>query len=234
MMLVDLTRNDLGSICVPGSIKVTKLLAVEKFSAVMHLSSTIQGTLQENLDALDAIKACFPALNLSGAPKIRAMGIIDELEDTSRGIYGGANVQSMVMVISKFIAIRTAMIRDGKAVVRAGAGIVYDSDPQQEADEKLITKHVNFSGNSISRGDQIMILIIDNYDSFTYNLYQYVAELTSSVSVVRNHKISIAEIEALKPTGIILSPGPGRPENAGICIELIVKLSNSFPFLVYV
>lgn len=76
-----------------------------------------------------------------------------------------------------------------------------------------------------------MILIIDNYDSFTYNLYQYVAQLTDAVSVVRNDKISVAEIKALRPKGIILSPGPGRPENAGICIELIKKLSKFIPIL---
>lgn len=135
-MLVDLTRNDIGSISIPGSVKVVKLLAVENFSSVMHLSSTVQGVLRDDLDAIDALKAAFPAGTLSGAPKIRAMEIIDDLENTRRGFYGGAVCAfDSLGNLESCIAIRTAVIKNSTAVVRAGAGIVFDSDPQKEADE---------------------------------------------------------------------------------------------------
>lgn len=139
MMLVDLCRNDVGEISKPGTVNVTRLLEIEHFSHVMHISSTVQGLLAEHKDALDAVRASFPAGTLSGAPKIRAMEIIDALETTSRGIYGGVicafdskdNVESC-------IAIRMATMKDGVVSVRTGAGIVHDSDPQSEADE---TRH---------------------------------------------------------------------------------------------
>lgn len=135
-MLVDLTRNDIGSISTPGSVKVAKLLTVENFSSVMHISSTIQGILRDDLDAIDALKATFPAGTLSGAPKIRSMEIIDNLESTRRGFYGGAVCAfDSLGNLESCIAIRTAVIRNSTATVRAGAGIVFDSDPQKEADE---------------------------------------------------------------------------------------------------
>jgi anthranilate synthase component 1 len=135
-MLVDLTRNDIGSISIPGSVNVVKLLNVENFSSVMHLSSTVQGILHDDFDAIDALKAGFPAGTLSGAPKIRAMEIIDNLENTRRGFYGGAVCAfDSLGNLESCIAIRTAVIKNSTAVVRAGAGIVFDSDPQKEADE---------------------------------------------------------------------------------------------------
>lgn len=136
MMLVDLGRNDLGRICKPGSVKVKELKTVRRFSHVMHLVSKVTGVLKEEYDALDALQAVFPAGTLSGAPKIRAMEIIDELESSRRGIYGGAICQiDSRGDMDSCIAIRTAFIKDGIATVRAGAGIVYDSVPQSEADE---------------------------------------------------------------------------------------------------
>ncbi len=135
-MLVDLTRNDIGAIAIPGSVNVVKLLAVENFSSVMHLSSTVQGILRDGFDAIDALKATFPAGTLSGAPKIRAMEIIDDLESTRRGFYGGAVCAfDSLGNLESCIGIRTAVIKNSTAVVRAGAGIVFDSDPQKEADE---------------------------------------------------------------------------------------------------
>lgn len=139
MMLVDLGRNDLGAVSKPGTVKVEKLKVVQNFSHVMHLASFITGELREELNALDALKAAFPAGTLSGAPKIRAMEIIDELEERRRGPYGGAicfidhdgNLESC-------IGIRMATIKDGKAVVQTGMGIVYDSDPEMELEESRI------------------------------------------------------------------------------------------------
>ena len=136
MMLVDLARNDLGAVCKPGSVKVKELLQVKHFSHVSHITSVVTGQLQDNLDALDALAAAFPAGTLSGAPKIRAMQIIDELETSKRGIYGGAICRLDYRGnLDSCIAIRMALLTDGMATVRAGAGIVYDSDPKSEANE---------------------------------------------------------------------------------------------------
>lgn len=139
MMLVDLARNDVGSISNSGSVKVSKLKEIEKYSRVMHISSTVEGQLRTDKDVFDALKAAMPAGTLSGAPKIRAMEIIDELESTRRGVYGGTicGIDSQGNLES-CIAIRMAIIKDGTATVRAGGGVVYDSDPQAEANE---TRH---------------------------------------------------------------------------------------------
>lgn len=138
-MLVDLARNDIGAVCKPGSVKVKDFKMIRNFSRVMHIASVVEGTLSEDKDALDALQAAFPAGTLSGAPKIRAMEIIDELETSRRGLYGGAicHIDNQGNLDS-CIAIRMAVLKDGVATVQAGAGIVYDSDPQTEAEE---TRH---------------------------------------------------------------------------------------------
>ncbi|WP_420175300.1 anthranilate synthase component I [Luteococcus sp. OSA5] len=133
LMLVDLGRNDLGRVCEPGSIEVTEFMQVRRYSHVMHLEASVTGRVVEGLTGLDVMLSCFPAGTLSGAPKVRAMQIIDELESTRRGVYGG--------VVGYFdfdgnadaaIAIRTALLKDGVAHVQAGAGIVNDSVPANE------------------------------------------------------------------------------------------------------
>ncbi len=135
-MLVDLARNDLGAVCEPGSITIKELLQVKHFSHVSHITSVVTGQLCENKDVFDALAAAFPAGTLSGAPKIRAMQIIDELETSRRNIYGGAICRlDFQGNFDSCIAIRMAMLKDGTATVRTGAGIVYDSDPQAEANE---------------------------------------------------------------------------------------------------
>jgi anthranilate synthase component I len=136
MMLVDLARNDLGTIATPGTVEVCKLKEIERTSHVMHISSTVNATINSEYDALDALIKSMPAGTLSGAPKIRAMHIIDDIETTRRGIYGGAigGIDSHGNLAS-CIAIRMAVIKDGVATIRAGGGVVYDSDPQKEADE---------------------------------------------------------------------------------------------------
>jgi anthranilate synthase component I len=136
VMLVDLGRNDLGRVCAPGSVEVVDLMSIERYSHVMHIVSTVVGRLADGRDAFDALVATFPAGTLSGAPKIRAMEIIDELEPTRRGIYGG--VVGYVDVggdLDTAIAIRTTVMRAGRAYVQAGGGIVADSDPATEDQE---------------------------------------------------------------------------------------------------
>ena len=137
-MLVDLGRNDLGKISKFGTVEVEKYMSVEKFSHVMHIGSTVKGIIREDKNALDAIYAVLPAGTLSGAPKIRAMEIINELENNKRGIYGGAiGYIDLRGNLDTAIAIRIAFKKNGKVFVRSGAGIVYDSIPENEYKETL-------------------------------------------------------------------------------------------------
>ena len=136
LMLVDLARNDLGRVARPGSIGVHGLMSVERFSHVMHLVTRVTGTLGGGLDAFDALAACFPAGTVSGAPKVRAMQIIEELEGTRRGPYAGAVLYADVAGnLDSCITIRTMVSRGRRAFVQAGAGIVADSSPAREYEE---------------------------------------------------------------------------------------------------
>ncbi|MEM9596290.1 MAG: chorismate-binding protein [Acidobacteriota bacterium] len=136
VMLVDLGRNDVGKVGAPGTVKVESFMEVERYSHVMHLVSSVQADLDDGMDGLDALLACFPAGTLSGAPKIRAMEIIDELEPETRGPYGGAvGYFSYSGDVDTCITIRTLVVKDGETSVSAGAGIVADSDPASEERE---------------------------------------------------------------------------------------------------
>jgi anthranilate synthase component I len=138
VMLVDLGRNDLGRVSEYGSVKVKDLMYVERYSHVMHLVSALEGTLRKDLDALDAFAACFPAGTLSGAPKVRAMQIIEELEPTRRGVYGGSILYAdFAGNLDSCIGIRTLLMQGKKAYLQAGAGIVADSDPATEYQESM-------------------------------------------------------------------------------------------------
>ena len=138
VMLVDLGRNDLGRVSEYGSVKVKDLMYVERYSHVMHLVSALEGTLRKDLDAMDAFAACFPAGTLSGAPKVRAMQIIEELEPTRRGIYGGSVLYAdFAGNLDSCIGIRTMLMQGKKAYLQAGAGIVADSEPAAEFDESM-------------------------------------------------------------------------------------------------
>ena len=136
LMLVDLGRNDLGRICVPGSVDVVQFMKIERYSHVMHIVSTVVGDLARGRTGFDALAATFPAGTLSGAPKVRAMEIIDDLENVRRGLYGGVvGYLDFAGDVDTAIAIRTAVLIDGMAHVQAGAGLVADSDPQREDEE---------------------------------------------------------------------------------------------------
>ncbi|WP_030783974.1 anthranilate synthase component I [Streptomyces sp. NRRL S-920] len=136
LMLVDLGRNDLGRVCEPGSVEVVDFMSIEKYSHVMHIVSTVTGQVARGRTAFDVLTACFPAGTLSGAPKPRAMQIIDELEPSRRGLYGGCvGYLDFAGDSDTAIAIRTALLRDGTAYVQAGAGVVADSDPVAEDTE---------------------------------------------------------------------------------------------------
>ncbi|MGW6410402.1 anthranilate synthase component I [Streptomyces vinaceus] len=133
LMLVDLGRNDLGRVCEPGSVEVVDFMSIERYSHVMHIVSTVTGRVAEGKTAFDVLTACFPAGTLSGAPKPRAMQIIEELEPSRRGLYGGCvGYLDFAGDSDTAIAIRTALLRDGTAYVQAGAGVVADSVPELE------------------------------------------------------------------------------------------------------
>ena len=138
LMLVDLARNDLGRVCKPGTVEVVDFMSVERYSHVMHIVSTVLGELDDDRSALDVLVATFPAGTLSGAPKVRAMELIDQLEPTRRGLYGGTvGYFDFAGDMDMAIAIRTALIRHAVAFVQAGGGIVADSDPAYEFTESV-------------------------------------------------------------------------------------------------
>jgi anthranilate synthase component 1 len=136
LMLVDLGRNDIGKISKPGSVRVVRFMDVERYSQVMHLTSEVVGDLETGHDALDVLLACFPAGTLTGAPKVRAMELIEQLEVLRRGVYGGAvGYFDFGGDMDACIAIRTAVVAKGGLHIQAGAGIVFDSLPESELAE---------------------------------------------------------------------------------------------------
>jgi anthranilate synthase component 1 len=138
-MLVDLGRNDLSRVCVPGSVHVEKFMEPERYSHVTHLVSEVVGELRDDVTPFELLRACFPAGTVSGAPKVRAMQIISELESYARGVYAGAvgYILPQERAMDTCIAIRTLVLRDGIAHMQAGGGIVADSDPAAEHQECL-------------------------------------------------------------------------------------------------
>ena len=137
-MLIDLGRNDLGRICEPGSVQLKEQFAIERYSHVMHIVSEVSGTLREGLNYADVLRATFPAGTVSGAPKLRALEIIRELEPILRNVYAGCiGYIGWNGDADMAIAIRTAVVQEGKLHVQAGAGIVYDSDPESEWQETM-------------------------------------------------------------------------------------------------
>ena len=137
-MLLDLGRNDVGRVANVGTVSVTEKMIVEYYSHVMHIVSNVEGDLKKNMDSIDALISGFPAGTVSGAPKIRAMEIIEELENVNRSFYGGAmgyfdsNGQ-----MDTCISLRTGLIKDNNLYVQAGGGVVYDSDPEKEFQETI-------------------------------------------------------------------------------------------------
>jgi anthranilate synthase component 1 len=153
MMLVDLGRNDLGRVCEYGTVEVDDLMRVETYSHVMHIVSSVSGRLRAEMSAMDALRACLPAGTLSGAPKIRAMEIIDELEPVKRGFYGGAiGYLSYSGDLDTCIHIRTVVVKDGVAYIQAGGGVVADSDPAYEYRETLAKAGAVFQAMELACG----------------------------------------------------------------------------------
>ena len=168
IMLVDLGRNDLGRVCKSGTVGVTELMIVERYSHVMHIVSYVQGELREDRTAYDALRSCFPAGTLSGAPKIRAMEIIAEMESDRRGPYGGAvGYFDLNGNMDTAITIRTMVIKDGVAHVQAGGGIVFDSVSPRPSTRRPSTRLPRCCGQSSARSREA-----DGHDSTHRQLRQ--------------------------------------------------------------
>ncbi len=153
VMLVDLGRNDIGRVSEYGTVSVPRLMYVERYSHVMHLVSAVEGRLRPELDAIDALAACFPAGTLTGAPKVRAMQIIEELEPVRRGVYGGSVLYAdFAGNLDSCIAIRTIVVKGKRAYLQAGAGIVADSDPESEYQESVNKAQAGLRAVQLARG----------------------------------------------------------------------------------
>ena len=248
-MLVDLARNDVGRVAEAGSVEWPLLYGVERYSHVMHLVSEVRGRLRADRDAFDAVRATFPAGTLSGAPKVRAMQAIAEVEGASarrvrwcgrlllarrhrdrhhhpeRRAPGRHRVRPRRRGGRRRLGPGARIGRGGRQGggrahrARAGRG---DDGGCGRGRERGMTRTVEIAGRSVPMtGVGRRIVLVDNYDSFTYNLYQYLLMLGAEVEVVRNDEITVDAIAAMDPDGIVISPGPSRPENAGISVELI-------------
>ena len=230
IMLVDLSRNDISKVCNTGTVKVTDFMTIERYSHVMHIVSNVKGKLNNKYNSIDVFKACFPAGTLSGAPKIRAMQIINELEPNTRGPYGGSvGYIGFSGNMDMSITIRSFYMNKDNLYFQAGAGIVADSKPKMELKETINKSGAMLKAIKDTYGKNRKILMIDNYDSFTYNLVHYIEEFGAKVNVVRNDEISINKIKKYKPDIIFISPGPCSPKEAGISVKIVKELAGKIP-----
>ena len=212
VMLVDLGRNDLSRACRPGTVRVARFLEPERFSHVTHLVSEVVGELEPDVSHFDLLRACFPAGTVSGAPKVRAMQLIAELEHYRRGPYAGRGA----LRAPGRGARRLHRDPDGRPARRhrAAAGRRRDRRrlrPGGRARRVPAQAGRAGDGDRAGGGAVGMILSIDNYDSFTYNLAHLFGELGAEVVVRRNDAIDPDEAERLAPSHLVVSPGPGRP-----------------------
>ena len=230
-MLVDLGRNDLSRVCVPGTVKVERFLEPERFSHVTHLVSEVAGELAEGVTPFDLLRATFPAGTVSGAPKVRAMQIISELEGYRRGTYAGVVGYHVPGVGARHVHRDPHRSPAGRARLPAG-GRRHRRRLESRGRAPGVPEQARGprSGDR-GRAETQMILLIDNYDSFTYNLAHLFGELGAEVVVRRNDEITPDEAEALSPSHLVVSPGPGRPEEAGATPEILRRLSVRVPTL---
>ena len=241
VMLVDLGRNDVGRVSEVGSVRVTELMDVRRYSHVMHIESTVVGRLAEGRRASDALRAIFPAGTLSGAPKVRAMEIIDELEPDQARVPTAAR-----WATSAGTATSTPASPSAPSCAATGwptsrrAPASWPTRSPRASTRRPRTRRPRCSARSRSpqprptgrkRPVSARVVVIDNYDSFTYNLVQYLGELGAEVVVHRHDAIDVAGIAALHPTHLVISPGPKTPDEAGISVDAIRELAGTVPIL---
>lgn len=255
-MLVDLSRNDIGRVAIPGSVEVSELYTVERYSHVMHLVSEVKGLIPESRGVPELFRALFPGGSITGTPKIRSTEIISDIEPVPRGAYTGSmGYISLDGSMDFNILIRSAYFPSNSKEMHlyAGSGIVQDSNPEREWKEirakasALVEAASGMEGGGApwmpphitsswkpepvsKKFDGTRVLLIDNYDSFTYNLVQYLYTLGAEVMVFRNNEASISELKNTEPTHVLISPGPGNPKKAGLSLEA-VKAFSDYPVL---
>ena len=235
-MLVDLGRNDLGRVSQIGTVRVEELMGVHRYSHVMHIESSVVGELAIGRRACDALRATFPAGTLSGAPKVRAMQIIDELETTRRGPYGGA-VGYLELHGRPGYRHHDPhdRLRKGRVHVQAGAGIVADSVPELEYQETQNKAAALFRAIEVAAdpagvvSTMARVMIIDNYDSFTYNLVQYFGELGAEVVVHPQRRDRSSGHRGARADASGDLAGPKTPHEAGISVDAIRHFAGRVP-----
>jgi hypothetical protein len=222
VMLVDLGRNDLGRVCTPGSVTVDELMEVENYSHVMHIVSNVTGTLAPDKTAFDALRATFPAGTVSGAPKIRAMEIIRELEPAARGPYAGTvGYVGLDGAMDMCITIRTFVIAGGRAYLQSGAGIVADSDPQREYEETLHKAKALHRALELAAGHAREPR---RWRRDPRHRQLRLVHLQPRAAARRSRRRGAREAQRrahgrggarARPAGIVISPGPGTPPRRG-------------------
>ncbi len=255
-MLVDLVRNDVARVAKPGTVRVAERGSVERYSHVMHLVSRVEAELRPAAHVVEHLAALFPGGTVTGAPKVRATQRILEAEPVPRGAYtGSAGWIGWDHDAHWNILIRTFVVKDGELAVHSGSGIVADSDPAQEwreANRKAqalrdaalgavtgssthlgeVTAHGRWDPPKATRRHAgKRVLLIDNLDSFVHNLADYCAALGAEVKVLRNDGDWKATVASFRPTHIILSPGPGWPDEAGCTIDVARTMHGKLPIL---
>ena len=232
VMLVDLGRNDLSRVCRAGSVRVERFMEAERFSHVTHLVSEVVGELQQGVGPFDLLRATFPAGTVSGAPKVRAMQIISELEGTGAGRTPARSATRC----------RTGRWTPASPSARSCCRTGSHTSRPARASSPTATRRQSTANASASsprsrrrstspNGRAPVILLVDNYDSFTYNLAHLFGELGAEVVVRRNDAIDADEAERLAPSHLVISPGPGRPGDAGASIEILRRLGPTTPTL---
>jgi aminodeoxychorismate synthase component I len=271
VMIVDLMRNDLSRVCEPGTVQVPTLARAQPHPGVWHLVSDVHGRLAADVTDGDLIRAAFPPGSVTGAPKVRAMEVIHELEAMPREAYTGAiGYRSPGAGLELNVAIRTFEFHRDRVWLGAGGGIVADSDPADEFRECLLKARplVEAVGGTFAasgtprassgsgvlaprtggpdaravpragpadhrprRPGRPVVLLIDNYDSFTYNLAHLLLTCGADVEVVRNDEVSAAQAVGFGAAGVLISPGPCTPAEAGISVDVVRGLAGQTPLL---
>ncbi|KAJ3288369.1 bifunctional tryptophan synthase trp1 [Borealophlyctis nickersoniae] len=231
IMLVDLGRNDVNRICIPSTVKVDSLMHIERYSHVMHIVSNVSGRLRPGKTRFDAFRSIFPAGTVSGAPKVKAMELIYELEAEKRGIYAGAvGYFTYAGGLNTGIAIRTMLFKDGHVYLQAGAGIVYDSVPTTEYEET--TSKLKSNVTAIEKAEMHYYTLQKELKTASVlEQILYLSELGANVEVYRNDQVTLEECIAINPRNIVISPGPGRPADAAVSNEVIRHFAGKVPIM---
>ena len=239
-MCTDVDRNDKSRICVPGSVTVIGRRQIEMYSRLIHTVDHVEGRLREGYDALDAFLSHTWAVTVTGAPKTRAMMFLEQHERTPRAWYGGAiGKVGFDGSLNTGLTLRTIRIKDGHAEVRVGATLLWDSDPVAEEEETELKASAFLDALRIPRraasqpeaagaGSGVRILLVDHLDSFVHTLANYLRQTGADV-VTRRAGFPLSEIAEMKPDLVVLSPGPGRPDDFAIADTVRAVLAAGVP-----